>query len=460
MKAKQILIVTGILSLLACNNEDSVESINYEDSVYGVIGRWYSEYNVDDPFFNMYAEYVFTGDGAIYADEYRKINGYRRGELRGTYKISNNNITTAFDIDEGGQSTIPLKVTDGLTFSASFHRFSEDYTLSFNRIVGEIILTVDSTLNVEASVKQNIEAYTPQQVEIKGYDMSDEAIASVDDSGVLTTKLIGVTFMKVKTSIGTAVLKISVSDNKNLWNNFSLLLGKSFDELETILGRHYALKNDSLVRYFYDNSYVDCVDIFRHDNIVDSICVSFRDNAVEDDISKFLGERQAFVKDTLSYSWYTDNTNYLLTTYSAKYYKNENKLIYIRFDPNWDDRRDDYGLTLDEIVMKYGNYNEREPFESKWVKYNDVKNDFVGQIVYYFDPNSHGMYRYAIVVNMEICPEMISAYLNKHFLFWNSSHRYVKNVQINGKEMLLEVSIDESRSHTLNYTFEENKNNE
>ena len=451
MKAKLTLIVTGILALFACNNEDNVEPLNYEDSTYGVVGRWYAESNVDDPLFNMYAEYVFTADGVIYADEYRKTNGFRRDSIQGKYSIKDNNITTEFSINQGGQSTSSLKVTNGLTFAASFHRFSEDYTLTFNRVVGEIMLTVDTMVNVKDELQHNIETCSAQPTEIKGYEMSDESIASVDDSGLVTTKLMGVTFLKMITSAGTAVLKVSVSGKDNLWNDYSQVLGKDFSEVEHLLGKHYAFRNDALFRYYYDNYYIDSVDIYRHENIVDSICVTFRNNAIKDDITNFLGERQSFVKDTLSYSWYTDNINYLLSTYSAKYYKSENTLIYTRFDPNWDDRIADYGLSFDDIVTKYGDY--RTQSQHRQITYTNIKNDFVSEITYFLNPQ---VYQYHIIVNDDIPNSMIEDYLESKFLYKNSSRPHVKNVIIDGREMFIWVSLGDKKK-SLYYHFEENK---
>lgn len=457
MKAKPILIITVILSLLACDNEDSVKSLNYEDSAYGLVGRWFTESNVDDPLFNMYAEYVFTADGAIYADEYRKINGYRRHSVQGKYIIKDNNITTEFSINQGGQSTSSLKVTNGLTFSAPLHRFSEDYTLYFNRIVGEITLTVDSIVDIEADVRKNIEAYAAQLAEIKGYEMSDEAIASVDESGHVTGKLIGVTFLKVETSVGTAVLKVSVSDNNELWNDYSKVLGKGFDEVEHLLGKHYAFKNDSLFRYYCDNNYIDSIDIYRHENfnghenIVDSIVVAFRERTEKETITSFLKRKHLVVVDSVNV-WYTNNDNFLLATFSTRYDQMKRKLIYTQFDPNWDDRIEDYGLSLDELIEKYGIYRSKNKTNTQITF--EVKNDFVSEITYYWQTK---MPDYHITVNMNITNQMIDNYLNKKFIYTyrNGQWQYLKNSQIGNKEMFILVSRNGIRS--LYYYFFQNK---
>lgn len=448
MKAKQILITIGILALFACNNEDSIEPLNYEDSAFGVVGKWYAESNVDDPIFNMYAEYVFTADGTIYADEYRKINGYKLDSIQGKYSAKDDIITTEFSINQGGQSTSSLKVTNGLTFAASFHRFSEDYTLTFNRVVGELILTVDSTVSVEADVRKQIEAYAAQLVEIKGYNMSDDAIASVDEEGHVTGKLIGVAFLKVETSVGTAILKVSVSDKNNLWTDFSQVLGKDFSDVERLLGKHYAFRNDSVIRYFYDSYYIDSVDVCRHADIVDSIVVAFRKHTEKDSITSYLKRKDLAVVDSVNV-WYTNNANFLLATLSARYSQVENKLVYTQFDPEWDDRTGDYGLSIDELYEKYGAYKSKDRTH---ITFN-VKNDFVGEITYYWQPQMH----YHIQVNMNIPGSMIDDYLKKKFIYsyWNGQWQYMKNFQKDSKELFIHVSKESK--HSLYYYFHENK---
>ena len=451
MMKKLLSILAIVFVLLACNNDESVKSLNLEDPAFGVVGRWYAENNSDNPILNMYGEYVFTADGTIYIDEYRRINGYRRNELVGTYTVNNNNITTGFGLNEGGQSTYPLKVTDGLTFSASFRRFGGDYELTFQRIIGEIILMTDSTKNVTKEIQQIIEAYTSKPVEIKSYSMNDDAIASVNNDGLLLAKLMGVTYLMVETSIGTAVVKVSVSAKENLWNDFSLGIGKNFNDIEKLYGKHYAFKNDSLIRYYYDNPYVDSVEIFKHDDITDSIVVSFQADVNNDSITNFL-KRKNMVPVNDTKERFTNSSNPLLASLSARNSANACKLIYTRFDPNWDDRICDYKLTYEELKSKYG----RGKFYNGSQASYDVKNDFVTNISYFFDSKGE-VEKYSFYVNMDIDQSLIVDFLNKKFFYQDPSYPYVRNFQYKGKEMLNYVSIDSGNNHNLHYRFKENK---
>lgn len=453
MIKKLLLISALVISLFSCENNDNVQSLDFKDSAFSVVGRWYAD-KLDDPYFNMYGEYVFTADGVIYIDEYRKSNGYKRSELRGTYSVNGNNITTGFGFG-GGQSTCPLNLTENLMFSASFRRFSEDYdTFTFQRIVGEIALMVGDTLNVSIEAQKTIETYSSKPVEIINYSMNDSAIASVNDDGLLIAKLIGVTYLKVEMSIGTAVLKVSISDRDNLWNDYSKLLGKDFDDVVKILGKYYVFKNNGVIRYYYDNPYIDSVDVYKQDNRADSIIVSFKKDVSIDVIRGYLKQKYVPV-DTLG-EWYTDNDNYLLSTLSARFFPLNNKLIYTGFDPQWDEHTDDYGLSFEELIENNRPYVP--VFQSPSMVTYNLKNDFAGKITYFLNQPPEKPYIH-IVVNIDIPIWMIDEYLNEKYTFTyrNGQWQFLRNVQINGKEMFIMVSIGDSGYHTLYYYFFENK---
>ena len=331
--------------------------------------------------------------------------------------------------------------------------------MTFQRIVGMIPLKVGDTISVDARL--SIETYTLDPIEVSSYTITDDAIAFIDEKGLLTAKMIGVTYLLAETSLGTAVMKVSVSDNKNLWTDFSQFLGKNFDEVERMLGKHYAFKSDSM-RYFFDNPYVENVDIYRHNNIADSIVLTFKDNLPDDVVRNFL-MRTLVPVDTLK-GWYTNNTNYLLTTYSATFHSEEKKLVYSSFEPDWDDRIDDFGLTLEELEKKYGrtstNYETHTPLGTQvGFKKKIIKNDFVEKIYYYLNPHVH---MYSILVKNIISIQAIDDYLNKRFIYsyWGGNEQspkwqYIKNVQVGGREIIVRVTKD--GSHTLDYRFEENK---
>lgn len=457
MKAKLLLIITGVFSLLACSNEGSVESLNFEDSAFSVVGRWYTEiYDNDNSDRNMYGEYIFTIGGTVYVDEYWKINGYRRRKIDGTYSINGNTITANLNY----QLSSVLENPNQLSFRAAI--LGEEKK-TYIRIVGDLSLFVGDTIHLD--VQKNNEAYTVLTVEDNPYKVTDEAIASVNEAGLLTAKMIGTTFVQVSTTAGTAVLKIYVNDKDNMWNDFSNALGKSLDEVKQLFGERYAFKNDSTIRYYYDNAYVDSVDIYKHDNIADSIVVTFEKETTDSLInSYFMARGDTIVKDSISnntlvYRWYTNNKNFLLSTYSARYYPQEKKVIYSYIEPDWDDRRSDYGLSYEGLIKKYGYPNT--PAKYSTVGYF-LKKDFINQVFYSLSPNvrTGSVTAYTMYLSSDVTEEMVENYLYKKYNYCENinfeayiqSWEHGLNIQIDGEEFILFVKY-QRKEHELLYNF-------
>ena len=455
MKARLMFIVTCFLLLFACNNEDSVESFDSEGSAFSVVGRWYTE--IDDKNNserNMYGEYTFTIGGAVYVDEYWRINGYRRHKIDGTYSVNGNTISANLNY----KRTSTLECSDRLSFRAAI--LGEEKK-TFLRIVGDLALSVGDTTHID--VNNYFETYSSISAEKPSYSVTDKAIVSVDETGLLTAKLIGTTFVQVGTSAGIAVLKIYVDDKKSRWNDFSSALGKNLDEVKQLLGERYAFKNDSTIRYYYDNAYVDSVDIYEHNNIADSLVVIFRPEVSDSIIMNyFVARGDTTVKDSISNNmlicrWYTDNKNFLLSTYSARYYPQEKKVIYTYIEPDWDDRRSDYGLSYEDLKKKYGYPSTPAKFST--VGYS-LKKDFIRQVFYSLSPNivSGSVTSYSMYLNSDVTKEMVENYLYRKYNYCENinyeayiqSYEHGLNIQIDGDEFVLFVKY-ERKEHKLLY---------
>lgn len=445
MSAKQILIATGIFLLFACNNEDSVESINYEDSAFGVVGRWYTE-KTDNTELDMFGEYTFTADGAVYVDEYRRRNGYKRDEGRGTYRIDGNRIVSNMVSNKGLpiQSGSELLNLNSLTFTTR----NKDYgDMHFLRIVGIVTPHIGDTLRLD--VQQAVDSYTSQNVKVISYSMTDDAIASIDEEGVLIPKFIGITYLKIETTIGKAALKISVSGGQNLWYDFSQGLGRNFNDIEKLFGKFHVFNIDrsDSIRYFYDdNRYVDSIDIYRRNNITDSIIVVYSKYVTKNQMISFM-EQNLFAVDSLN-GWYSNNDNIFLATFSARIHPDNHKLVFTRFDIEWDDRRSDYGLTYDELKRKYGLANN---YQYGIATYRGiVKDDFISQISY--DVSKKYVTSYTAVlrtdnfIGTQRLTKMIDDYIEKRYIKYtylqSKGYTHGKNILVAGKEMILLVKRD------------------
>ena len=448
----KIILLIVAATFFACANDDSARTYGDTVGVSNVAGQWYTE-KQDNSQSDMFGEYTFTIDGAVYVDIYSKINGYKREEGRGTYSVNGNKIVTNMESGMGLpiMSDSKIIVHNSLSFSVS----SDGADSDFMRIVGLLTLHVGDTVNID--LQKAFELYTSKEPEILSYAMTDDAIASVDESGHLIAKLIGATYLKIKTSVGTAVLKVSVSDEANLWNDFSQVLGKDFNAVERILGNRYAFRSDSM-RYFYDSEYIDSVDIFRSKDVADSIVVTFKSQVAEKNVVNSLDKNLVLVKDTTSYIWFTDNENYLLSNYSAKYDRGGKKLTYTYFQPDWDDRSDDYGLTYNELIGKYG--LPHFPTMYGIVSYY-VKKDFVRHVTYSLRPNIQKgtVDMYYMYLSTDVTKEMIDVFLKRKYNYCNNLARpyeYGKNIVVDGEEYIMFVRYDGGEEHKLLYIFYKN----
>lgn len=435
MKYKYICYIILSFLLISCDdiNDSYVDPYNYANSI---VGNWYMENTA------LYSEYTYTTDGNIYINEYRRKNGYKREYKRGTFHHNDNIIVSNIETDNGlpVQSSVEIINRSNLTITTRNSDYGDE---ELKRIVGIINIQVNDSISFD--IHQFLQLYVKEVPQITSYTIADTSVATIDEGGIIEAKMIGVTYLLVETTVGPAVVKISVTDYNNLWNDFSQELGKNLNEVEASLGKYYAYKNDTAMQYFYDNYYIDSLEIYQHNSVADSIVLTLKSGTDKEDILNYLNNKLYCVKDTLSHAWFCDNPNYLFSKYSAKYYPCENKLHLTSNNHNWGERSDDFYITYEELKKKYG-YGRRSPGGTT-VSYN-VKNDFISSIVYSL--KSGMVCEYDIYVNIDVSTEMINEYLNKNFIYLNSICPWAKNIQINGVEHIMEVSFNKA-GHRLHY---------
>lgn len=440
MKSYRIFIYVLLLLQVSCNDEYTTIHIPVEDAA-NIVGNWY----VEDNSLEKFSEYTYTNGGNIYIDSYSRMYGYKRVQEIGTYSHSGKSLV--HKIESAGGMPVEHSYELHEITALSFRTSSVDYgNTDYCRIIGVVDILVDEM--IELDVLQYIKAYTPDSVEVCGMAISNSAVADIDDSGAIRAKRKGIAYLKVETSIGTAVLKISVTDNANLWIDVSKALGMRMVDVEVFFGSYYAFVNDSSALYFYDDYYVDYIEIHANRDVADSIIVSLNKEVGPAEVKDYLDNRFCLVKDSMSCRWYTDNDNFLFSTYSVRYEYDKSILTYTHLDVEWDDRIDDYGLTFDDLVKKYGVYRANDGN-----LHFDVDNDFISRIMYSF--TNEKVSSYSVDINMDVETRMVNEYLQKSYKRMNSVAEYVRNIQINGKEMLLQVTTSTDK-HSLFFWFYDN----
>lgn len=434
------LFLYSTIVLSSCN--DPYQQPLVHDEVM-LVGNWFTE----DEISKMYAEYTYTADNSVFINEYQQILGYKRIQRNGSYRYAGSALTlnTKSYVSQYATDAFEVEEITELTYRTK----SIDYGIAdYYRIVGLEDIAAGTTKRID--VLKYIEAFVRETPEILNYQIADNSVANIDESGALTAKQKGVTYLSVTTTQGTAVIKVSVNDPDNLWKDCSVGIGESMRNIEEKLGKYYAYKSSDSIQYLYDDYYINNVKAFSHGDrsIVDSIVVTFNDNVDSNESLEFLRNKLIIVKDGQDdVSWFTDNTNYLLSKYSARYHKKNKTLIYTFCNPEWEDKMEDYGLTIEELTQKYGYHS---PYKDLY--FINIGEEFATEVYYFL--NNGKVYQYGVFVNFDVTTEMINDYISRKFQMDNVGV-YKMNRIINGQEMLVRVSFDKN-DHRIYYYFDKN----
>ena len=449
---KLINLLFVALFLISCNDSETSISVSYSGKTMSdaIVGRWYSEdYSLDS-----YQEDTYTNSGMKYSAIYRQMYGYQPYQTHGEYSISGDQMTDKMTLDGTSASILSVCKVDSMNVYSFVTSSPEFGTSHFNRIIG----TADMQLGEECNlnVTQYLAQYSKVIPDVYSYSVTDESILDVDESGNIISKLLGDTYIKVYTSQGIAVVKACVTDSTKLWNDYAKGLGKKLSDIESVFGRHYAYKNDSTILYCPQNYYVDSVKFFKNTlDVIDSVSVSFSKDADESLIVRNINSTMILVDSlNLNNLWYTDNSNYLMSTTSAKYERFSKRLMLNFIEPVWDDKIEDFGLTYDKLKEKYGfamTYTGSSAFYG-----NIIKNEFISQIQYMFDNKSGEVNSYVIFFGNKITKSMLDNYVDKNYKELYSTIPYARNIIHEGKECYVRVSPN-YYERRIYYYFEEFK---
>ena len=171
MKKIIALFASTILILLSCDDWSGVESLESGGSAADIAGQWYME-DMDNSMISMFAEYTFMPFGGdVYANEYWKVNGFKKSIPKVAYSVDNNSIAMYIG---SGKYDIELR-GNALTMKAE--QITQDEVIrplhmQFMRIVGTLSLDVDSVIRLD-SLQQIIEAYTAKPTLVTAYTITD-----------------------------------------------------------------------------------------------------------------------------------------------------------------------------------------------------------------------------------------------------------------------------------------------
>ena len=213
---KKILFLLIAAFILASCNDDCDHGFDGGGINSDIlVGSWYEE--------TQNEENTYSASSAFYG---KYCNLLVQGEGQGTYRLDSerNRLTWSYHVNGMGM-TSDWKLRNVTKYQ--FVQYSDVAILTYGKII--------ETYNMNGGDTQQI---TFNELNVQGYESTNENIATVSSSGLITaTGEKGTVYIKVKCSEANVYVKVIVGDNyPDLWIDYSSLLGKDYAGMKNMLG--------------------------------------------------------------------------------------------------------------------------------------------------------------------------------------------------------------------------------
>lgn len=198
-----------------------------------IVGSWYEEEENE--------EMRFSSSGTFY-DKYS--NTQRSSETEGRYELSSDGRKLTYNYTFMGQ-------TQFADWTVS-NRNELSFTITSDKVGTHLLEKIVETYNMVVGKTQQISFSNDYpNYTVRSYKSNNERIASVSESGLITTNgEKGTTYIKIATDNGNAWVKVVVGDEcLDLWYDYISLIGQNYAQVRTILGNPH--QNDGDQGYFY-----------------------------------------------------------------------------------------------------------------------------------------------------------------------------------------------------------------
>lgn len=222
-----------VFVLSSCNDDCDHETVPTSPPEEWIVGTWYEE--------EVNEETRYSESGTFY-DKYCNVS--RSGETEGRYEIN--------------YETGRLTNTYNFMGQTQFHDWTIinhnelSFTIKSETVAAHVLEKVVETYSMNVGNTQQITfAQDRSDYTVQSYTSKNERIASVSESGLITTNgEKGTTYIKIATTNGNAWVKVVVGDEcLDLWYDYISLIGQNYAQVKTILGNPH--QNDGDQGYFY-----------------------------------------------------------------------------------------------------------------------------------------------------------------------------------------------------------------
>ena len=209
--------------------------------------------------------WLAEGTGAWYEEE---ENEEMRFSESGTWYDKYCNKLRSFETEGRYESDYSRKLTYNYTFMGQTqfadwtisNRDELSFTITSDKVGAHVLEKIVETYNMAVGKTQQISfANDHPNYTIQSYKCNNERIASVSESGLITTNgEKGTAYIKISTNNGNAWVKIVVGDEcLDLWYDYISLIRQNFNQVKAVLGNPH--QSDGNQGYFYNMELHDVV---------------------------------------------------------------------------------------------------------------------------------------------------------------------------------------------------------
>ncbi|MCD8202142.1 MAG: hypothetical protein LUD48_00665 [Prevotella sp.] len=422
MKTK-IIYLFLLLFLISCSNDDVKSSDNTTETGASklIIGEWV----YDNPSSGIWEKQKFMSNMKL-TYSCMELNPYFRvdnADGNYYYTTGDKKFTFTYASVTGGTiyEDVVIESIEEYAYTALYYSDDGAYEgeYIYNKLVGEY------KINIGESVTPNYAELIPD-ASISSYSSNDTGIAKVNSStGEIGALKAGVTYIKIVTDLGTAVVEVTVTDSDNLIPDYSSALNMNETTVKNTWTNYCTFNPVLTDRVCYPirgNDYAYMVDIWLDDNKnVELVQVEVNTTVITDeaqrekDIHEFLSSKYIYKNTSSDGTYEYMDISQPDVTMTVLYSPSQNKIQYEIMSDLWSDYTQDLGKTASELKASYG-----EPFYNEGGKlYFMQDNDYIDFVV--FTMNSSGE-AYAVSAFMESNINMAEAFnfLDTKYFYYES----------------------------------------
>lgn len=402
------LLAAGLafILLIACSSDDETDTIPGSENFTRdmIVGEWFQPAGDGAYTIGCYNEDGSLNSCMIYATNKEWV--YTKN--KGNWDFSDGLLTVVSTISHSGilNTTAkavyrPIKLTK---YELQESSLDVDLVSESYRIVDTYQMNVGETRKVIIDDND----FVPQEYSTVSYH-----VASVESDGIVEARHLGTTYILIKSSIGTAVIRIVVNDSANDFNDALQSMGLPIQAITKEYGQKYTeitLEDGKNARLYHlaDEKVMELVMYMDTDGYVESVEQRFSNSITPNEVRASLNRKYDFLYSKVDgdrrVDWYetTWQCRKVTVSYSEKMHQinmffletDNNLQIYDSFFSEVMNMNAslwvvayvmEYTLTYQDYL--YNSFVMSAPYPFKFVEVAADENGYVNRVNLYFDNN-------------------------------------------------------------------------